>query len=86
MAHELTKRGLHVVRQLAIAVTWESIHLEAGFRADLIVEGKVIVEVKPVEAIAPVHAKRLSTYLRQAAAIVDQLQCGADPRWGPAAR
>jgi GxxExxY protein len=66
MAHELTKRGLRAVRQQAIPVTWEGIHLEEGFRADLIAEGKVIVEIKSVEAIAPVHAKQLLTYLKQA--------------------
>jgi len=46
------------------AARWESIDLEEGFRADLIVEAKVIVEVTSVEAIAPVHAKRRSTYLK----------------------
>ena len=66
MAHELTKRNLRVVRQQAIPVTWEGIHLEEGFRADIIVEGKVIVEIKSVEAIAPVHAKQLLTYLKLA--------------------
>ena len=47
-------------------MVWENIHLEAGFRADLIVESKVIVEIKSVEAIAPVHRKQLLTYLRLA--------------------
>ena len=64
MAHELTKRGLQVVRQQAIPVVWEDVHMEVGFRADLIVEGKVIVEIKSIEAIAPVHRKQLLTYLR----------------------
>jgi GxxExxY protein len=66
MAHELTKRSLRVARQQGIPVTWEGIHPEEGFRADLIVEGKIIVEIKSVEAIAPVHAKQLLTYLRLA--------------------
>jgi len=57
MGHELTKRGLQVVRQQAIPVVWEDVHMEVGFRADLIVEGKVIVEIKSIEAIAPVHRK-----------------------------
>ena len=43
---------------------WEDVHMEVGFRADLIVEGKVIVEIKSIEAIAPVHRKQLLTYLR----------------------
>jgi len=64
MAHELKNRGLKVVRQQAIPVTWENVHLEAGFRADLIVEDKVIIEIKSVENLAPVHRKQLLTYLR----------------------
>jgi len=66
MAYELTQRGLHVVRQQAIPVVYESVHMEVGFRADLIVEGKVVVEIKSVEAVAPVHKKQLLTYLRLA--------------------
>ena len=66
LAQELTNRGLTVVRQQPIPVVWEKVHLEAGFRADLIVEGKVIIEIKSVESIAPVHRKQLLTYLRLA--------------------
>ena len=66
MAQELASRGLHLMRQQALPVVWENIHLEAGFRADLIVENKVIVEIKSVETIAPVHRKQLLTYLRLA--------------------
>jgi GxxExxY protein len=64
MAQELANRGLRVVRQQAIPVVWENIQLEAGFRADLIVEDKVIIEIKSVENLAPVHRKQLLTYLR----------------------
>ena len=64
-ARELGKRGLRVVCQQAIPVTYEHVRLELGFRADLIVEGKVIVEIKSVEAIAPAHKKQLLIYLRQ---------------------
>jgi len=64
MAQELSNRGLKVVRQQAIPVVWENVHLEVGFRADLIVEDKVIIEIKSVEALAPVHKKQLLTYLR----------------------
>jgi GxxExxY protein len=64
MAEEITRRGLHNVRQQAIPVVYENVHLEVGFRADLIVEGKVIIEIKSVERIAPVHKKQLLTYLR----------------------
>lgn len=66
MVQELTNRGLQAVRQQAIPVVWENVHLEAGFRADLIVENKVIVEIKSVESLAPVHKKQLLTYLRLA--------------------
>jgi GxxExxY protein len=66
MEQELKKRGLQVVRQQPLPVVWENIHLEAGFRVDLIVENKVIVEIKSVECIAPVHRKQLLTYLRLA--------------------
>jgi|SRR5208283_1988262 len=66
MAHELTKRGLYFTRQQMIPVIYEQIRFEEGFRADLIVENKVIVELKSIETIAPVHKKQLLTYLRLA--------------------
>ena len=66
LACELGKRGLHVICQQALAVKYEGIHLDVGFRADLIVEDKVIVEIKSVELVAPVHKKQLLTYLRLA--------------------
>jgi GxxExxY protein len=66
LAQELTRRGLRAERQQALPVVWENVHLEAGFRVDLMVENKVIVEIKSVEAIAPVHRKQLLTYLRLA--------------------
>jgi GxxExxY protein len=64
LAHELRKRGLSVQRQVPIPVVWEEVHLEEGFRADLIVNGKVLIELKSIEAIAAVHKKQLLTYLR----------------------
>ncbi|MGH9376480.1 MAG: GxxExxY protein [Terriglobia bacterium] len=63
---ELTKRGLQVKKQQAIPVVYDNIHLDIGFRADLIVESKVIVKIKSIEAIAPVRRKQLLTYLRLA--------------------
>ena len=66
MEYELTKRGLHVVHQRPMPVIYEEIRMKVGFRPDLIVEGKVIIEVKSVEVIAPVHMKQLLTYLRLA--------------------
>jgi GxxExxY protein len=64
LASELKKRGLCVIRQQAVPVVYENIHLQVGFRADLIVENKVIVEIKSTDGISPVHKKQLLTYLR----------------------
>jgi len=64
MEVELTKRGLSVSRQKPIPIVYNGVHFEAGFRCDLLVEGKVIVEVKSIEAIHPVHKKQVLTYLR----------------------
>ena len=64
MFFELTKRGLLVERQKGIPVIWENLKMDLGFRADLIVEKKVIIELKSVETIALVHPKQLLTYLR----------------------
>ena len=64
MFYELQKHGLDVVRQKAIPVFWKEVKMDIGFRADLIVENKVIVELKSVEQIAPVHPKQLLTYLK----------------------
>ena len=64
MLHELRKRGLSVECQVPIPVAWDGIQLEIGFRVDLIVERLLVVELKSVEQIAPVHKKQLLTYLR----------------------
>jgi len=61
---EFGKLGLNVQRQKAVPVIWENIKMELGFRADLIIEDKVIIELKSIETIAPVHYKQLLTYLR----------------------
>lgn len=62
--HELKKSGMKVSSQVFIPFKWDDITFENGFRADLIVDEKVIVEIKSVQVIAPVHAKQLMTYLR----------------------
>ena len=62
--YELTKQGYKVERQKGIPVFWRDLRMDIGFRADLIVENKVVVELKSVELIAPVHPKKLLTYLR----------------------
>lgn len=60
----MTGKGLKVERQKAIPVIWKNRRMELGFRADLIIEDKVVIELKSVEAVAPVHKKQLLTYLR----------------------
>ena len=64
VAHLLEKEGLKVLVEEEVPIVWEGVRLETGFRADLIVEGKVIVELKSVAKLAPVHSKQLLTYLR----------------------
>ena len=64
LARDLRRRGLHVDRQRLIQVSYDGIDIEDAFRADLLVEESVIVELKSVERLAPVHATQLLTYLR----------------------
>ena len=64
LARALQKRGLRVERQVPIRFEYDGVVFEEGFRLDLLVEGKVIVELKSVEKTAPVHGKQLLTYLR----------------------
>lgn len=64
MFYELTYQKLSVERQKAIPVIWNELKMEIGFRADLIVNDKVIIELKSVQAITPVHSKQLLTYLK----------------------
>jgi len=66
LAHVLKKRGLKVERQVPVAIVFEGIRFDEGFRADLIIGDKVIVELKSVEKVMPVHKKQLLTYLRLA--------------------
>jgi len=64
LSYELKKRRLNVMRQVPVPVIYDDLEFEEGFRADLIVEGCVIIELKSVESIQPVHKKQLLTYLR----------------------
>ena len=64
LARELERRGLQVERQVPVAIVYEGLRFEEGFRADIIVEGKVILELKSVEQIGKVHAKQVLTYLK----------------------
>jgi len=62
--YELTDYGLEVERQKSIPVYWQELKMEVGFRADLIIEKKVILEIKSIESLAPIHYKQLTTYLK----------------------
>ena len=64
LAHELQARGLHVDRQMPIAIDYCGVKFDEGFRADLVVERKVIVELKTVERVTNAHKKQILTYLR----------------------
>ncbi|MDA3960860.1 MAG: GxxExxY protein [Planctomycetota bacterium] len=64
LEHKLKARGLSVERQVAVAISYEGQQFGEGFRADLIVERKVIVELKSVEKVHPAHKKQLLTYLK----------------------
>lgn len=66
LAYELRKRGLVVERQVPIPVVYDGIQFDEGFRADLIVAGLVIIELKSVEAVHPVHKTQFLTYLKLA--------------------
>ena len=66
LAHELMCRGLRVASQVPIAVRYDNIVFDVGFRADLVVDELVIVELKSVEQVLPVHKKQVLTYIRLA--------------------
>jgi GxxExxY protein len=64
LAHELRKQHLHVSRQVPVPIVYDGIEFEEGYRADLVVEHSVIVELKSVEAVLSVHWKQLFTQLK----------------------
>ncbi|WP_459925684.1 GxxExxY protein [Desulfatiferula olefinivorans] len=64
LAKQLEKRGLDVKRQLSVPIEFDNQRFDEGFRADLVVDGKVIVELKSVEKVASVHKKQLLTYMK----------------------
>lgn len=66
LAYLLIKRGLSCVCQLPISIHYDGLEFDEGFRADIVVNDLVILELKSVETIAPVHRKQLQTYLRLA--------------------
>jgi GxxExxY protein len=66
LQYELVKRGLICERQVTLPVYYDTLKMEVGFRADMLVEKKVIVELKSLEIIAPIHKKKLLSYLKLA--------------------
>ncbi|WP_129127769.1 GxxExxY protein [Geomonas oryzae] len=64
LAYELERRNMLVCRQMILPVIYESVVLDEGYRADIVVGNKVIIELKSVEKVVPVHSKQLLTYLR----------------------
>lgn len=63
-SYEWSKNGIFFTRQQGIPLVHEDIKMEAGFRADFIIDNKVIIELKSIEALAPVHYKQVLTYLK----------------------
>ena len=64
LAHEISRRGLAIQRQVALPIVYEGEKLDAGYRLDLVVDGAVIVEIKSVDALAPIHDAQVLTYLK----------------------
>ena len=64
MAYELTQNGLHVERQKSLPVVYKEVNLNAGYRLDLLVERKIIVELKAVDLLTPLHKAQLLSYLK----------------------
>jgi GxxExxY protein len=64
LRHELQRRGVRVDRQVPVPVSYKGLHLECGYRLDLLVEDQVIVELKAVESLLPIHEAQLLTYLK----------------------
>ncbi len=63
LTHELRKRGFDVERQAPVAIVYDGIRFEEGFRADIVVDKKVTLELKSVEHVSPAHRKQIQTYL-----------------------
>ena len=64
LVHELGLRGLSVRTEVSLGIDYKGIRLASGYRLDIVVENKVVVEVKAVDALAPIHQAQLLTYLR----------------------
>ena len=64
LEYDLTKKGVAFQRQVALPLTYQGVRIECGYRVDLVVEGRVIVEIKSVETIARIHLAQMITYLK----------------------
>lgn len=64
LAHELRSRGIEVVRQVSLPVRYRGVQVEAGYRLDLVLGGKVVVELKAIDSLQPIHDAQLLSYLR----------------------
>ena len=64
LVHELSKRGLKVQSQVGLPVSYDGVEIDVGYRIDVLVEDVVIVELKAVSAVAPIHEAQLLSYLR----------------------
>jgi GxxExxY protein len=64
LKHELVKRGLRVASEVPLPVVYDGVKLEAGYRLDLVVEDTVVVELKAIEALAPIHQAQIISYLK----------------------
>lgn len=64
LTHEIGKQGVEVKRQVTLPLNYDGVNLDAGFRLDLLIDGRVIVELKSIEKILPIHAAQLMSYLK----------------------
>jgi GxxExxY protein len=64
LVFELRRRGLQIEKQVSVPLKYKEVHMEAGYRLDILVEKKVILEVKSVEALQDIHIAQILTYLR----------------------
>jgi GxxExxY protein len=64
LAHEFARHGLHVRRQVALPIVYDGVTLDAGYRIDILVESAVIVEIKAIDLLLPIHQAQLLTYLK----------------------
>jgi len=64
LAHDLRQKGYHVLQQVSMPFVYKDVKMDVGYRLDLVVDNKIIIEVKSVENLAPVHYSQLLTYLK----------------------